>query len=248
VRLRVFRSADLLARRLALEIARALELNPSLVLGLPTGRTPVPLYRELVRLHDAGDADFSRASTFNLDEFVGLPPSDARGYRAFMDRHLFGGVNLSRRRINFLNGAAPDLMQECVRYERAISRAGGIDVQILGLGGNGHIGFNEPGISLVARSHRTALTTQTRRANVALFGHRLADVPREALSMGMATILGSRRIMLVATGAAKARCVQRAIEGPVTPRLPGSFLQLHPHVEIWLDRGAAGRLGSADSQ
>jgi glucosamine-6-phosphate deaminase len=244
----VFRSADLLAGRLALEIGRALTVNPSLVLGLPTGRTPIPLYRELVRLHEADRIDFSRASTFNLDEFVGLPPGDPRGYRAFMDRHLFDRVNLSGRRINFLNGAASDLTQECLRYERAIARAGGIDLQILGLGANGHIGFNEPGSALLARSHRTALATQTRRANAALFGHRLADVPREALSMGMATILGGRRIMLVATGAAKAGCVQRAIEGPVTPRLPGSFLQLHPRVDVWLDRRAAERLGSADSQ
>ncbi len=248
MRVRVFRSADLLARRLALEIGRALKANPSLVLGLPTGRTPIPLYRELVRLNHAGLADFGRASTFNLDEFVGLPARDPRGYRAFMDRHLFDGINLSSRRINFLNGAAPDLVRECARYERAIARAGGIDVQILGLGANGHIGFNEPGLSLVARSHRTALKSQTRRANAALFGHRLADVPREALSMGMATILGGRRMMLVATGAAKAGCVQGLIEGPVTPRLPGSFLQLHPRVEVWLDRGAAGRLGSAYSQ
>ncbi len=248
MRVRVFRSADSLAARLALEISRALEMNPLLVLGLPTGRTPIPLYRKLVRLHEAGRTDFSRASTFNLDEFVGLPARDPRGYRAFMERCLFGGINLSPRRIHFLNGAAPDLVRECARFERAISRAGGIDVQILGLGANGHIGFNEPGLSLVARSHRTALTSQTRRANAALFGHKLAAVPREALSMGMATILGGRRIVLVATGAAKARCVQRMIEGPVTPRLPGSFLQLHPRAEVWLDRRAAERLGSAHSQ
>lgn len=248
MRLRVFRSVDLLSQRLALELSRALEVNPSLVLGLATGRTPIPLYRELVRLHQAGHADFSRAATFNLDEFIGLPARDPRGYRAFMDRHLFAGVNLSPRRINFLNGAAPDLVRECARYERAISRVGGIDVQILGLGANGHIGFNEPGLSLISRSHRTPLTAQTRRANAALFNHKLADVPREALSMGMATILGGRRIVLVATGAAKARCVQRALEGPVTPRLPGSFLQLHPRVEFWLDRRAAERLGSAHSQ
>ncbi len=248
MRVRVFRTVDLLARRLALDVARALEVNPSLVLGLPTGRTPIPVYRELTRLCQAGRADFSQASTFNLDEFIGLSPGDPRGYRAFMDRHLFAGVNLAPRRINFLDGAAPDFVRECARYERAISRTGGIDVQILGLGGNGHIGFNEPGLSLIARSHRTALTRQTRRANAALFNDRLAEVPREALSMGMATILGGRRIVLVATGAAKARCVQRALEGPVTPRLPASFLQLHPRVEVWLDRSAAGRLDSADSQ
>ena len=216
-----------------------------MVLGLPTGRTPVPLYRELVRLHGAGRADFRRAATFNLDEFVGLAPHDPRSYHAFMRRHLFDHVNLSRRRIHFLNGAARDVARECARYERAIVRAGGIDLQILGLGSNGHVGFNEPGDALVARTHRTRLTMATRRANASLFGNRVNAVPREALSMGMATILCGKRIVLLATGAAKARCVQRLIEGPVTPRLPGSFLQRHRHVEVWLDRAAAGKLGPA---
>ena len=218
-------------------------VTPSIVLGLPTGRTPIPLYRELVRLHGAGRADFSRAATFNLDEFAGLAARDPRSYHAFMRRHLFDHVNLSRRRIQFLNGAASDAVRECARYERAIARAGGIDLQILGLGTNGHIGFNEPARALFAHTHCARLKPATRRANTALFGNRLASVPREALSMGMATILYGRRIVLVATGAAKARCVQRMIEGPVTPRLPGSFLQLHRGAEVWLDVAAAGRLG-----
>ena len=245
MRVRVFTTAEALGRALALEVARRLAEKPDIVLGLPTGRTPVPLYRELVRLHDAGRVDFRRASTFNLDEFAGLAPDDPRSYQAFMRRHLFDHVDLSRRRIHFLNGAARDVARECARYERAIVRAGGIDLQILGLGSNGHIGFNEPGDALVARTHRTRLTPATRHANASLFGNRVSAVPREALSMGMATILYGKRIVLLATGAAKARCVQRMIEGPVTPRLPGSFLQLHRHAEIWLDRAAAGRLGSA---
>jgi glucosamine-6-phosphate deaminase len=215
---------------------------PDLVLGLPTGRTPIPLYRELVRLHGAGRADFSGATTFNLDEFLGLDPRDPRSYRAFMQTHLFDHVNLPPRRIQFLNGAARDVDRECRRYERAIDRAGGIDLQILGLGMNGHIGFNEPARALAARTHRTRLTAATRRANASFFDNRLGAVPREALSMGMATILHARRIVLLATGAAKARCVARMIEGPVTPRLPASFLQLHRKAEIWLDRAAAGNL------
>ena len=241
IRIRVFDTPAALARVLAADVARTLDRRPTIVLGLPTGRTPIPLYRELARLHRAGRADFSRASTFNLDEFLGVDGRDARSYRAFMHRHLFDRVNLSRRRTHFLNGAVRDVAGECERYERAIRRAGGIDLQILGLGTNGHIGFNEPGRALVARTHRTRLTRGTRRANAALFGGHINAVPREALSMGMATILQAARIVLVATGAGKARCVDRMLNGPVTPRLPASFLQLHGNTEVWLDRAAAGR-------
>jgi glucosamine-6-phosphate deaminase len=240
--IRVFPTPDALGRALAANIARALGQDPATVLGLPTGRTPIPLYRELVRLHRAGGADFSRVTTFNLDEFLGIAGADPHSYRAFMQRHLFGCVNLTRRRIHFLDGATRDAAAECRRYERAIDRAGGIDLQILGLGANGHIGFNEPAPALIARTHATRLTPATRRANAALFENRVSAVPREALSMGMATILHARRIVLLATGAAKARCVARMIEGRVTPQLPASFLQLHRKAEIWLDRAAAGKL------
>jgi glucosamine-6-phosphate deaminase len=242
VRVRLFETADAVGRALALDVARRLALNARLVLGFPTGRTPIPLYRELVRLHQSGRADFSRATTFNLDEFIGLDSRNPRSYRVFMQRHLFDHVDVAPRRIHFLNGAARDVARECDRYERAIRRAGGIELQILGLGMNGHIGFNEPARALVARTHATRLTPGTRRANAALFGGRVSAVPREALSMGMATILQAERIVLVATGASKARCVERMINGPVTPRLPGSFLQLHRRAEVWLDRAAAGRL------
>ncbi len=242
MRTRLFASPGALARALAGNIASALAAQGGLVLGLPTGRTPIPLYHEIVRLHRAGRADFRHATTFNLDEFLGVDPADPHSYRAFMQRHLFDHVNLSPRRTHVLDGATRDVEGECVRYERAIDRAGGIDLQILGLGTNGHIGFNEPARALIARTHVTRLTPATRRANAAIFDNRVSEVPREALSMGMATILRARRIVLIATGAAKARCVERMIEGPVTPRLPGSFLQLHRCAEIWLDRAAAARL------
>jgi len=240
-RVRVFRSADALAGALAHDIARRISETPRLVLSLPTGRTPIPFYQELVRLYSGGRVDFSRTTTFNLDEFVGLDGGDSRSYRAFMQRHLFDHVNIARRRVHFLNGAARDLARECARYERAIRRAGGIDIQILGLGLNGHIGFNEPARALIARTHRTRLTAATRRANAALFGNRTSAVPREALSMGMATILHARRVVLIATGASKARCIDRMVNGPVTPRLPASFLQLHANAEVWVDRAAAAR-------
>ena len=242
MRVRVFETPERVATALALHISTRLTATPNLVLGLPTGVTPIPLYRELVRLHRLGRADFRRATTFNLDEFVGLEAGDPRSYRAFMRRHLFDDVDLAPRRTHMLNGTAPDLEQECARYERAIVRAGGIDLMILGLGLNGHIGFNEPASALVAATHRTRLRPATRRANAALFGHRARLVPTEALSMGMATILTARRIVLLATGASKARCVERMIEGGVTPRLPASFLQLHADAEVWLDRAAAGRI------
>lgn len=239
MRIRIFASADRAARALSLDIARRLAAQPRLVLGLPTGRTPIPLYRELVRLHEKGAADFSQVTTFNLDEFLDIGAGDPRSYHAFMRRHLFDLVNLPTRQINFLNGNAADASRECTRYERAIARAGGIDLQILGLGGNGHIGFNEPARALMASTHRTRLTPGTRRANVSLFGNRVSAVPREALSMGMATILRARRIVLFATGGSKAVCVARMLAGNVTTRVPASFLQLHAHAEVWLDAAAA---------
>jgi len=244
MRVRVFVSPVTAARALAAEIARALGKNPRMVLGLPTGRTPIPLYRELVGLHEDGRVSFARATTFNLDEFLGIASDDPRSYHAFMRRHLFDAIDVTPRRVHILNGRARNVGRECDRYERAIWRAGGIDLQILGLGANGHIGFNEPGGALVAETHRTRLRPTTRRANAALFGGRVVDVPREALSMGMATILRARRIVLLATGASKAGCVQRMIEGPMTTRVPASFLQLHPNAEVWLDCAAAARLAS----
>ena len=247
MRIRVFATADALACALARGMARQLTARPGTVLGLPTGRTPIPLYRELVRLYRAQQIDFSGATTFNLDEFLGLPPRDPHSYRAFMQRHLFAHVNLAPRRIQFLDGATGDVTRECRRYERAIDRAGGIDLQILGLGMNGHIGFNEPARALIAHTHRVRLTPATRRANASFFENRAAAVPRQALSMGMATILHARRIVLIATGASKARCVQRMIDGPLTPRLPASFLQLHANVEVWLDRAAHARLKGSRS-
>jgi glucosamine-6-phosphate deaminase len=242
VRIRIFSTPEGAARALAAAIARALSASPELVLGLPTGRTPVPLYRELVALHRSGRVDLSRATTFNLDEFLGLPADHPGSYHAFMRRQLFDHVNLRAGRIHFLNGIARDVEGECARYERAIRRAGGIDLQVLGLGANGHVGFNEPASALVARTHRTPLSATTRRANVAWFRARGEAVPREGLSMGMATILHARRIVLLATGRAKARLVDRMVHGALTPRLPASFLQLHGGVEVWLDRAAASRL------
>ncbi len=159
-----------------------------------------------------------------------------------MNTHLFDSVNVAPSRIHFLNGTAPDLDAECARFEAEIADAGGLDLQILGIGGNGHIGFNEPGEELVAATHRVTLADSTRRDNAALFGGNPAQVPREALSMGMGTILKADTILLIATGERKAQCIERTVRGPVTTRLPASFLQVHPRAEFYLDRAAASRL------
>jgi glucosamine-6-phosphate deaminase len=245
VKIRTFPTPERAARALAREMARAVSRNPRLVLGLPTGRTSIPLYRELVALGRAGRVDFSRATTFNLDEFVGLNAGDPRSYHAFMQRHLFDHVNLSPRRTHLLNGAARDLAGECVRYEQAIARAGGIDLMVLGLGRNGHIGFNEPDRSLVSHTHRMRLSRSTRQANAFLFDNRMAAVPREALTMGMSTILQARRIALLVTGRSKARAVERVLSGRMTTRVPASFLQLHRDVDVWLDAAAALLISSS---
>lgn len=200
-------------------------------------------YAELRARHAAGDMDFSRVTTFNLDEFAGIEPSHPGSFRTFMERHLFAGVGLRPEQIHFLNGAAPDLDAECERYESAIESAGGIHLQLLGIGANGHIGFNEPAEELAARTHRVTLAESTRRDNAALFGGDPACVPREALSMGMGTILKAGTLILMATGERKARCVEQAVHGPLTTRLPASFLQVHRQVELYLDREAASKLG-----
>jgi glucosamine-6-phosphate deaminase len=247
-RVSIYSSDRAAARALARRIIAALKGNPCLVLGLPTGKTPVGFYHELAAIAAAGHVDFSQASTFNLDEFLGIPPTHPGSYRQYMEHHLFSRVNLKPENIHFLDGSAPDPGAECRRYERAIEEAGGIDIQILGIGTNGHIGFNEPASELQARSHRVILKPETRRSNAAFFAGDASAVPHEALSMGMATILQARAIVLLATGRTKAPCVERMVHGPITTALPASFLQVHHDVEIMVDEAAAeglkGRGGS----
>ena len=239
---RVFETADQTARAVADRIAGAIRTKPDVVLGLPTGKSPIKTYAELRRMHDAGAVDFSRVRTFNLDEFAGVDPAHPGSFRRFMDEHLFRHVNLPAANIHFLNGTADDVDAECVRYEAAISAAGGIELQLLGIGANGHIGFNEPGDELIAPTHRVSLHDVTRRDNAAMFGGEAGSVPREALSMGMGTILKASAIVLIATGDRKASCVQQMMRGPLTTRLPASFLQTHRDVAVFLDRAAAALL------
>jgi glucosamine-6-phosphate deaminase len=240
-RVTAFPDRETAARVVAARLGAALQENPSLVLGLATGRTPVALYEELAQLTALRGLDWSSAATFNLDEFVGLAPSAPGSYRHFMEHHLFRHVNLRPERINFLVGTA-DPEEERRRYELAIAAAGGIDIQILGIGTNGHIGFNEPGPELESRTHKVILKPETRISNAPLFGGDVDRVPAEAMSMGMATILQARAVILLANGDDKADCIERVVNGPLTTHLPASFLQLHHDVDIILDAAAARKL------
>lgn len=230
--------ADLAAQR----VADLLHAVPRAVLGLPTGRTPILLYDHLAERHAGGTLDFSHVTSFNLDEFVGIGEEHPGSYHAYMRRQLFERVNMPRAHGHLLDGLAPDPDAECVRYEERIAAAGGLDLQILGLGANGHIGFNEPGDSLTANTHRMTLLPASREANATFFGGDAWQVPAEALSMGMGTILKARRLLLLVTGEEKASTVAAAVHGTVTTHLPASFLQLHAQVEIICDRAAASRL------
>lgn len=186
--------------------------------------------------------DFSGVTCFTIDEFLGLERTHPASFRHFLEEHLFSGINVDPKRVHSLNGATDDVEGECQGYERMIEGAGGIDLQLLGLGRNGHIGFNEPADALVARTHRVLLHADTRRDNAARFSGNPDRVPAEALSMGIGTILRARQILLIATGETKAVPVEQAVLGGVTTRVPASMLQLHSNVELYLDRPAASRL------
>lgn len=242
MQIRIFDAEPQVAAALADRIASAVRERPGIVLGLPTGRTPIATYAELRRLHAEQGLSFANVSTFNLDEFVGINAQHPGSFHYYMQRHFFSGVNVPADRIHFLNGMAPDLEAECERYERDIAAAGGIDLQVIGIGANGHIGFNEPADGLIASTHRVVLHEGTRRDNAAEFGGDPEQVPREALSMGMGTILKVRELILVATGERKARCIEHMVHGPLTTRLPASFLQLHANAAVYLDRPAASLL------
>jgi glucosamine-6-phosphate deaminase len=238
VKVEVFPTGGALARAAAERLATILRRRKRSVLLLPVGKTAAPIYRELVRLHAAGRAPFARTTTFNLDELRVLP-DDSRSFRSFMERHLFSKVELDSMRIRFLRGDAPDPSRECARYERELAIHGRPDVALVGIGVNGHVAYLEPGPFLPPRASLVRLSASTRRG---LAADGLRPVPREALTVGIETILSSREIVLVATGRRKAAVVAAALEGPVTPRLPASFLSIHPRLEVLLDRGAASGL------
>jgi glucosamine-6-phosphate deaminase len=227
-------------------IAGAVRRKPSLVLGLATGSTMIPVYQELARVHREESLDFSRVVTFNLDEYLGLSPTHPQSFHCFMREHFFSQVNVSPQNIHIPDGTiGKNFEQYCASYEEAIRRAGGIDLQLLGIGRNGHIGFNEPTSSLASRTRLKELTKETIEDNSKSFGPG-EEVPQCAITMGIGTILDTRRVLLLATGAAKAGAVSRSIEGPVASAVSASALQLHPDVTFLLDEAAASQLTQRD--
>lgn len=234
-------AADLVAKM----IARDLRANTHLVLGLATGRTMESVYAKLVRMHREERLDFSLCSTFNLDEYVGLPASDRHSYRHYMNHHLFMQVNIDLRNTHLPDGMARDLDKECAAYEALVHRFGGIDLQLLGIGRAGHIGFNEPLSALRSRTRVKALAPATLAQNAPLFLD-ASTMPRRAITMGVGTILESRRCVLLATGEEKADIISQAVEGPMTAMISATALQLHPHCTVVVDEGAASKLQEAD--
>jgi len=232
-------------RLVARLVARQLRRQPDSVLGLATGRTMETLYGLLAGMHREAGLDFSLVRTFNLDEYIGLPAEHSGSYRSYMNAQLFSRVNVDLRNTFLPLGMASDLKAECAAYEAAIRRAGGIDLQLLGIGATGHIGFNEPLSALSSRTRDKSLTPETIAQNGPLFA-RPEDMPRRALTMGIGTILEARQIVLLATGAAKADILARAVEGPITAMISASALQLHPACVVVVDEAAAAHLKGRD--
>lgn len=238
---RVYPNGDLASIAAAVLIAGQVVDNPRSVLGLATGSTPLPIYRELIAMAHRGVLDFQNVTTYNLDEYVGLGPDHPCSYRRFMQENLFSHLQMRPEQIHIPNGLAEDPDAECRAYDAAIAAAGGLDLQLLGLGSNGHIGFNEPAPYFTTNSYCVRLSEQTRRDNRRFFAEG-EQVPTHALTMGIASIMQARRIVLVATGPNKAQAVKRMVDGPVDPMVPASILQMHRHATILLDADAAALL------
>lgn len=227
-------------------VARLVREKPDAVIGLATGSTPLMLYRELVRLHREEGLDFSRVSTFNLDEYIGLPRRHGQSYYRFMQDNLFSQINILPQNIHIPDGMADDVPAACAAYEQAIAAAGGIDLQVLGIGSDGHIGFNEPTSSFASRTRIKTLTRQTVADNARFFGGDESQVPHHCITMGIGTIMDARMIMMLAFGAGKAGAVADAVEGPVAAIMPASILQHHPAAKLFIDEDAASNLKLAD--
>lgn len=232
---------EVLAALAADAVEAAVRRRPDAVLGLATGSSPLAVYDELARRHAEG-LSFARARAFLLDEYVGLPPGHPERYRTVIERDVVARLDLPSAAVLGPDGSAEDLAAACTDYERAIAEAGGVDVQILGIGTDGHVAFNEPGSSLASRTRIKTLTEQTRRDNARFFGGDVDAVPRHVLTQGLGTISAARHLVLVATGRHKAEAVHQLVEGPVSAMWPASVLQMHPHVTVLVDPAAASRL------
>ncbi len=226
-----------MSRKAANILSAQVILNPASVLGLATGSSPVGMYQQLIKWYDKGDVDFSQVRSVNLDEYVGLSPEHNQSYRCFMQKHFFDHINILPENTNVPNGLAEDPAAECRRYNQVIRNLGGIDIQVLGMGHNGHIGFNEPGEAFELETHVVNLSERTIDANARFFASR-DEVPRQAMTMGIKSIMQARQILVIVSGEDKAAIVKTALTGPVTPRVPASILQLHPNVVLVADKAA----------
>ena len=233
------------SREAARFLASLIRKKPEAVLGLATGSTPVLLYRELIRMHREEGLDFSGCTTFNLDEYVGLGADHPASYRRFMQENLFSGIHLPSGRIHIPDGLTTDIPAHCAAYEKSIVGAGGIDAQVLGIGSDGHVGFNEPTSSLASRTRIKTLTQRTRSDNAHFFASE-NDVPHHVITMGIGTIMEARTVLLLAFGENKADAVAGAVEGPVTASNPASILQMHPAGKLYRDEGSASKLATGD--
>jgi glucosamine-6-phosphate deaminase len=220
-----------LSRKAANVISAQVILKPNSVLGLATGSSPIGTYEQLIEWYQKGDVDFSKVTSVNLDEYWGISPENPQSYRYFMNQHFFSHVNINPLNTNVPNGLANDPEEECIRYEKLIADLGGIDLQLLGIGHNGHIGFNEPDVSFEKTTHVVELDEITRQANARFF-QSLEEVPDKAITMGIRSIMQSKKILLIANGPDKQDIIQKALFGPVTPELPASILQFHPDVTV----------------
>lgn len=229
------------SRRAAAMVAAEVKKNPKAVLGLATGSTPVAMYKELQGMCGKGEVSFKTVRSWNLDEYLGLGPNHDQSYRYFMNENLFNGIDIQKRNTHVLNGLAKNPEKECTAYEKAIKAAGGIDLQVLGIGSDGHIAFNEPGSSLASRTRVVALTPQTIKDNARFFASE-AEVPRKALSMGVGTIMEARRVVLLAFGANKAVAVRDMVEGGISQFCTASALQMHNDAWVFCDAAAAAKL------
>ena len=232
---------DSMSQKAAALLSAQVILHPSSVLGLATGSTPVEMYRELIDGCSKGEVDFSQVQTVNLDEYVGLPPTHPQSYRYFMRKNLFDHINIDEEATYFPDGTAPSLEEECLSYDEKIHQLGGVDFQVLGLGHNGHIGFNEPADDFTFGTHVVTLQESTLSANARFFSSK-DEVPRQAITMGVGSIVQARQILVMVSGSDKADIVKAAFAGPVTPHVPASILQFHPHVILVGDRAALAQI------
>jgi glucosamine-6-phosphate deaminase len=241
--MRIYKAKDYndLSRKAANIISAQIIMKPDAVLGLATGSSPVGTYRQLIEWYKKGDLDFAEIRTVNLDEYKGLAPDNPQSYAFFMKTNLFSHVNVLPENTFIPNGLEEDSVKECSRYDQVLRDLGGIDLQLLGIGGNGHIGFNEPGNNFDKETHCVTLTEKTIDANARFFSSR-DEVPGFAYTMGIKNIMQARSILLIASGEDKAQAMYDSFFGPITPNVPGSILQLHNHVTVVADEAALGRI------